>query len=432
MTVREGGAVTVDYSSVDIFSDASLVEDPYPYYEFVRALGPVWREPRHGMFVVTGYDEAAEIYRDPDIFSSCNSFSGPFHNLPEPEQSDDLTAQIERHRDAFAFHDNLITFDPPAHTAHRGLMMRLLTPKRLQENEAFMLRLADEQIDRFAYRGKCDFVAEYAQPFSLLAIADLLGVPEEDRPLLRERIIANGPAGSLGQPPPVNLLAYLEEFFIPYIEERRDHPREDVLTQMALALFPDNSTPQVIDVVRAAAILFAGGQGTSARFQSGAVQRLAAVPQIQEELRRDPTHIPDFVEEMLRLESPSKVSFRMARKSTTLAGVPIPAGSTILVLLGAADRDPERFECPAEFRLGRSNVRQHMAFGRGVHSCPGGPLVRAEAIITIERLLARLDDITISVAEHGSPTARRWTYIPSYILRGVQALHLEFTPRSGT
>jgi cytochrome P450 len=162
------------------------------------------------------------------------------------------------------------------------------------------------------------------------------------------------------------------------------------------------------------------------------VQRLAAEPQLQEELRRDRARIGDFVEEMLRLESPSKVSFRMASKSTTLAGVPIPAGSTILVLLGAADRDPERFECPAEFRLGRSNVRQHMAFGRGVHSCPGGPLVRAEANMTIERLLERLDDITISVAEHGPATARRWTYIPSYILRGVQALHLEFAPRVGT
>jgi cytochrome P450 len=423
--------VTVDYSTVDIFSDASLVQDPYPYYEFVRARGPVWREPRHGMFVVTGYEEAAEIYRDPDIFSSCNSFSGPFHELPQPGLTDDIAALIDGHRDVFPFHDNLITFDPPAHTAHRGLMMRLLTPKRLQENDAFMLSLADKQIDRFAHRGKCDFVAEYAQPFSLLAIADLLGVPEDDRPILRERIIANGPAGSLGQPPPVNLLAYLEEFFVPYIEARRQHPGADVLTQMALARFPDGSTPQVIDVVRAAAILFAGGQGTSARFQSGAVQRLADDSQVQEELRRHPTRIPDFVEEMLRLESPSKISFRMARKSTTLASVPIPAGSTILVLLGAADRDPERFECPAEFHLDRPNLRQHIAFGRGVHSCPGGPLVRAEARITIERLLDRLDNISISAAEHGPPTARHWTYIPSYILRGVQALHLEFTLRAG-
>jgi cytochrome P450 len=299
-------AVTIDYSTVDIFSDASLVQDPYPYYEFVRARGPVWREPRHGMFVVTGYDEAAEIYRDPDIFLSCNSFAGPFHELPQPGQTNDIAALIDRHRDVFPFHDNLITFDPPAHTAHRGLMMRLLTPKRLQENEAFMLSLADRQIDRFAHRGKCDFVAEYAQPFSLLAIADLLGVPEEDRPILRERIIANGPAGSLGQPPPVNLLLYLEEFFVPYIEARRQHPDADVLTQMALARFPDGSTPQVIDVVRAAAILFAGGQGTSARFQSGAVQRLADDSQVQEELRRHPTRIPDFVEEMLRLESPRR------------------------------------------------------------------------------------------------------------------------------
>jgi cytochrome P450 len=127
--------VTFDHSSADIFNDGSLNDDPYPYYECCRAQGPVWRELVHGMFVVTGYDETTEAYRDTDTFSSCNSFAGPFHDLPEVE-GDDITDVIDKYRDRFPFHDNLITFDPPAHTAHRGLMMRLLTPKRLQENEA--------------------------------------------------------------------------------------------------------------------------------------------------------------------------------------------------------------------------------------------------------------------------------------------------------
>ena len=178
-------AVTIDYAGADIFSDGSLNDDPYPYYEFCRAQGPVWREPVHGMFVVTGYDETVETYRDTDTFSSCNSFAGPFHDLPVVE-GDDITEVIDTYRDRFPFHDNLITFDPPAHTAHRGLMMRLLTPKRLQENETFMFDLARRQIESFADRGTCEFVNDYAQPFSLLVIADLLGVPEEDRPGLRE------------------------------------------------------------------------------------------------------------------------------------------------------------------------------------------------------------------------------------------------------
>jgi cytochrome P450 len=422
---RGRDAVTIDYGGADIFSDASLNDDPYPYYEFCRAQGPVWREPVHGMFVVTGYDETVEAYRDTDTFSSCNSFAGPFHDLPDV-QGDDITEVIDTYRDRFPFHDNLITFDPPAHTAHRGLMMRLLTPKRLQENETFMLGLARRQMERFADRGTCEFVNDYAQPFSLLAIADLLGVPEEDRPGLREKILANGPPGAMGQPPPVNILGYLEEFFIPYIEERRRHPRDDALTKMALATFPDGSSPEVIDVVRAAVILFAGGQGTSARFQVGAVKHLAETPRLQQQLREEPERVSDFVEEMLRWESPSKVDFRMARRSTTLGGVHVAAGSTIVVLINAADRDPQRFGCPAEFQIDRSNSRQHIAFGRGIHSCPGGPLVRAEAKITLELLLRRFKDIRVSVVAPSPTGARRWEYVPSYIHRGVNALHLEF------
>lgn len=421
----------VDYSTVDFFSDQSLIQDPVPYYDFLRGHGPVWREPCHGAFMVTGYEEIASIFRDVETFSSCNSFSGPFPGLPEEPLDGDAGELIERHRKVFAFNENFITFDPPAHTAHRGLMMRLLTPKRLEENAAFMWRLADEQVGRFWGLGACDFVADYAQPFALLVIADLLGVPDEDRPVLRERIIQRGAPGPLGQRPEGNILEFLEEFFIPYIEERRRHPRDDVLTKMALATFPDGSTPEVIDVVRVAAILFAGGQGTAARFHTGAIKLLAERPDLQERLRNDRDRIPEFIEEMLRFASPTKISFRMARRSSTLSGVHIPAGSTLMLLLAAADRDPSRFGCPAEFQLDRPDSRSHVAFGRGIHSCPGGPLVRTEARITLETVLDRLGEIRISEAEHGPAEARRWDWTPSYILRGVESLHLEFSPIGG-
>jgi cytochrome P450 len=118
----------------------------------------------------------------------------------------------------------------------------------------------------------------------------------------------------------------------------------------------------------------------------------------------------------------------MARRSTTLGGVDIPAGSSLMLLLGAADGDERRFECPNEFHMDRPNVREHVAFGRGVHSCPGAPLVRADGRITLERMLDRLADIQISEAKHGPRGARRYDYTPTYILRGVEALHLEFTP----
>jgi cytochrome P450 len=305
--------------------------------------------------------------------------------------------------------------------------MRLLTPKRLQENEAFMARLADQRIDSFLANGKCDFIADYAQPFSMLVIADLLGVPEEDHPALRARFVAAGAPGAMGKEIPSNPLWFLEDFFIPYIEDRRLDPRDDVMTKLALGAFSDGSTPPVIDTVRVASFLFAGGQGTVARFLGNAVKYLAEHPDVQQELRDDRDRIPPFVEEMLRFNSPVKVNLRMARATTTVAGVEIPAGSTVVLLLPAADRDPEHFECPAEFRVDRDNAREHVAFGRGIHSCPGAPLVRADSRITLEHMLDRMGDIRIAEAEHGPPEARRYHYTDSWILRGLDALHLEFT-----
>ena len=412
----------------DFFSDESLLEDPFEYYEFVRAQGPVWREPYHGSFVVTGYDEIATVYRDTDTFSSCNSFGGPFPGLPEEPADDDASALIEQYRDVFPSSESLITFDPPKHADHRGLMMRLLTPKRLQENEAFTWRLADQQIDSFAASGCCNFIAEYAHPFAMLVIADLLGVPPADQAELRRRMVAKGPAGTVGETLEGNFLAHLEDFFIGYVEERRREPRDDVLTKMALGRFADGSMPEVIEVVRVATILFAGGQGTAARFLGNALKLLAEQPELQDALRRDRTQIPQFIEEMLRYNSPVKTNFRMARVTTTLGGVEVPAGSSLILLLGAADRDTRRFTCPAEFRLERDNVREHVAFGRGIHSCPGAPLVRHEGRITVERMLDRLEDIRISEDHHGPLDNRRYEYTPTYILRGVEALHLEFAP----
>jgi cytochrome P450 len=419
---------TNDLQSLDWFTDQTLIEDPFPFYEAVRDQGPIWCEPHRGCFLVTGYDETTAIYRDLQTFSSCNAFAGPFPPLPEAPHGDDVSALIDKYRDGFIASESLITFDPPKHAEHRGLMMRLLTPKRLQENEEFMGRLADQRIDTFVAAGRCDFIAEYAQPFSMLVIADLLGVPESDHAALRARFVTAGAPGAVGKDLPSNPLWFLEDFFTPYIEERRRRPRNDVMTKLALGTFSDGSTPSVIETVRIATFLFAGGQGTVARFLGNMMKYLAEHAELQQLLRRDRGRIPGFVEEMLRFNSPVKVNLRMARRTTTIGGVTIPAGNTVVLLLPAADRDPQRFGCPEEFHADRENAREHVAFGRGIHSCPGAPLVRADSRVTLEHLFDRLGDIRINEAEHGPPDARRYDSTNSWILQGLDALHLEFTP----
>jgi len=404
------------YDIVDYFTDPSLVEDPLPYFEHLRALGPVTRLPHHGVVAVTGYEEASELWRRPEAFSSCISVTGPFPGIPEAVEGDDANDVIERHRAGLPMGEYLITQDPPTHDALRGLLMRLLTPRRLQESEDAIVRLADRQLDRVLDRPSFEVQGEFAQPYALLVIAELLGVPEDEHPTFTHQHGERDP------------LAFLSDTFSAYVEDRRRAPRDDVLTSLATATYPDGTVPEVLDVVRTATFLFAAGQDTTARLITAALRILGDDHALQDRLRAEPERIPDFVEEVLRLDGPVKTVSRMARVTTSLGGVDIPAGTTVAVFPHAANRDPERFEAPGELRLDRPNAKEHLAFGRGIHACPGGPLARVEARIALERLLARTSSIDISEAEHGPPGARRYRYVPTYILRGITALHLEVTP----
>ena len=197
---------------------------------------------------------------------------------------------------------------------------------------------------------------------------------------------------------------------------------------MALATYPDGSTPDVMSVVRTATFLFAAGQETTARLLATALKYLSEYPELQDELRAHRERIPDFIEEALRIESPVKADFRLARRATTIGGVDIAPGTPVMLLNGAANRDPRRFECPAEFRVDRPNTKEHIAFGRGIHSCPGAPLARAEGRISVERILDRMRDIRLSEEHHGPVGDRRFEYEPTWVLRGLRELHIEFTP----
>jgi cytochrome P450 len=421
-----------DFESVDFFRSDEFIVDPYPYFDHLREQCPVRREENHGVVMVTGYDEAVSVFIDTDTFSSCNSVSGPFPGFPVPLEGDDVSDVIDQHRDELPFSDQLPTFDPPKHKAHRGLLMRLLTPKRLKENEDFMWKRADDQINDLVARGECELVSEFAGPFTLYVIADLLGVPETDHETFRDQLQGghhrDRVMGSTSRAMRGNPLEFLYDRFTTYIEDRRRQPRDDVLTSLSTATFPDGSTPEVIDVVRVAANLFSAGQETTVRLLASALQLIGDRPDLQRLLRDDPDRIPDFVEECLRIESPVKGDFRLARRPATVGGADIPAGTTVMVINGAANRDPGRFPEPAEFQIDRPNAREHLAFGRGIHACPGGPLARAEARVAITRLLERTSDIAISEAGHGPAGARRYDYIPTYMLRGLRALHLELTP----
>jgi cytochrome P450 len=423
----------IDLSDIDYFSDEGVAQNPYEYYEYLRGKGPVFREPHHDVVAVTGYPEVMAAFKDTESFSAVNAIGGPFPPLPFEPEGDDISAQIEANRHRFPIFEHMVVMDPPDHARARSLLSKLLTPRRLKENEEYMWRLVDRQLDEFISSGTCEFLSEYAKPFATLAITDLLGVPEADRDAIRHALGAGRAPGDTvgalnGAPVGRNPLKYLDDLFTGYIAERRREHRDDVLGGMATATYPDGSTPELLEVVRPATFLFAAGQETVTKLLSAAVQTLGEHPEIQQPLRDNRTMIPGFIEESLRTQSPTKVDFRLARKATTLGGVDIPAGTVLMLCLGAANRDPRKFEDPDEFRPDRKNVREHIAFGRGIHTCAGAPLARAEGRVTVHRLLDRMRDITISEAAHGPAEDRRYSYEPTFLLRGLTELHIEFTP----
>ena len=179
--------------------------------------------------MVTGYEEAVAVYNDTATFSSCNAVTGPFPGFPVPLVGDDVSALIDEHRDELPMSDQLPTLDPPKHTAQRALLMRLITPKRLKENEEFMWRLADRQLDEFVANGECEFITDYAGPFAMLVIADLLGVPESGSRDVPRRARGEPPRAAPSEAPATTRWCTTRwssstTQFSDYVEDRRREP----------------------------------------------------------------------------------------------------------------------------------------------------------------------------------------------------------------
>jgi cytochrome P450 len=415
---------------IDFFTDAALINDPYPYFESLRTKCPVLHEPHHGVAMVTGYDEAMEVLNTArTAFCSAVTVTGPLPPLPFEPKGDDITAQLRDHMEELPWSAHIVTRDGPEHVNLRTMITGALTQSRLRKNEEYIATLVDRLIDKLIDRGRCEFVSEYSHALSTLVIADLLGVPEEDRD---ELIVLLGPAptqidGSADYKMGPDPLSLLEERFTKYMQARRGAPRDDMLSDLANAKFRDGTLPDLAVPVRLAKFLFGAGQDTSARLVATCFRILGERPDLQAYLRAHPDRIPDFIEESLRIEAPTKAISRLATKTTEVGGVCVHAGTVTTLGLGAANRDPRKFERPDEFNMDRANVRDHLSFSRGPHACPGAPLARVETRVTLERFLARTKDIRLDEERHGPAGNRRYDYEPTYLLRGLSNLHIEWT-----
>jgi cytochrome P450 len=415
----------------DYFTDPSVLKDPYDYFEEMYSKGPVHQLESRDIVMVTGFEESLEVLRNTDDFSSLITVPGAAVPLPFEPKGDDISEQIRAHRAEVRGSDLLVTYDDAQHTSNRSLLNRLFSPSRLKANEEYMSVLAEKFVRDAVAKGQCELINEIATPYVTLVVADLLGVPQEDRDLFRQAIDASPPAGNMyggDNPTQVTPLEYMAGFFVRYLEERRATPKNDVLTELATVKYPDGSTPELLELVRLSTVLFGAGQDTSAKLISTSMRHIVETPDLQQRLRQNRELIPGFIDEVLRLEGSSKVTFRLARKKTRIGTMEIPAGKKIVVALAAANRDPRRWENPKELKLDRPKLKEHLAFGRGAHVCIGAPLARAEVRIILDRFLAHTSEITLSEDQHGKPGNRRLDYEPSFIIRGLVKLHIELKP----
>jgi cytochrome P450 len=411
----------------DYFTDPDVLLDPYAYCEEIRGFGPVHCDEKRGLYYITGHAEAIEVLRNGADFSSSISVPGPLVPLPFEPVGDDITAQIDQHWAELAGPDLVVQYDLERHTQARALLNRLFVPSRLKANKEYMQQLSEQMVADLVSNGRCEAIRDLGVPYVTLVVADLLGVPAADRDTFMEALEKGPTPGDTrkeGEGQDISVLIFMGQYFMQYLAERRAAPREDIMSELANATYPNGEQPELLEVVKLAVFLFAAGQDTSAKLLSNALRVLAEDPKLQARLRAEPALVDEFVEEMLRLEGSTKATFRLARRTVTVGGVEIPAGSKLVILLGAANRDPGRWQDPAALRFGREKLIEHLAFGRGPHTCIGAPLARFEVQIMLREMLARTQSISIDSAKHGPAGSRRFDYEPSYIIRGLNELHL--------
>jgi cytochrome P450 len=418
----------------DYFTDHSILKEPYAYFEAIRAKGPIYQLPSSGIVVVTGFDEILQVLKNTQDFSSSISAQGPAAPLPFKPAGSDITPQIEAHRTEFVGGDLLVGYDDTQHSNSRSLLTRLFTPSRLKANEQFISEYSDQLVKAAAAKGGCELIKEIATPFVTMVIADLLGVPADDRQVFMEAIESNPPPGSLNSDDLMEQnqpLVLMGTYFIGYVQDRRQNPRADILSELANATYPDGSIPDAMEIVRLATFLFGAGQDTSAKLLGNTMKFIVDEPGLQDRLRADPTLIPLLLEEVLRLEGSTKMTARLARKDTRIGDLRVPAGTKVMLALAAANRDPRRWENPEALILDRPKIKEHLAFGRGAHVCAGAPLARTEVRIILEKFLEHTSKIDLLEDVHGPRGRRNFDYESSFIIRGLSKLHLKMTPAPG-
>jgi cytochrome P450 len=372
----------------DLFSEA-MRRDPFPVYDRLRVASPVFQDPDSGLWMIHDYEGVKQALSDPNTFTSR---AAPPGGAPL---------------------DWLIFFDPPRHTKLRAIVSRAFTPRVVANLEPRIRAISRDLIDRMVERGETDLAADLSVPLPMLVIAEMLGVPVEDRPrfgrwgdavLYLSDTVSGSPeeaaraASGFGA-----AKAAASEYLAGLVAERRSAPKDDLLTRLVEAevdgerLTPEEILPFFL------LLLLAGTETTN--LLNNSILCFVEHPDQFARLRADAGLLPSAIEEVLRYRSPLQIMFRQTRRDASLHGQKIPAGKLVLVVLGSANRDPRQFPDADRFNVAR-DPNAHVAFGHGIHFCPGAPLARLEARVALAEFLDRVGGFAERATARGSRGGR--------------------------
>ncbi len=356
--------------------DPEVIADPYPVYRDLRHNAPVYWSPDANSWVLSRYEDVSAALADPAAYSSA---SGIFPTPPGVDMTE-------------LFLPMLIMTDPPRHTQLRHLVSKAFTPRRIVGLEPQIQTLVDDLLDQAPSAETWDFVSKFAGPLPAIVIADMLGVPREDRDRFRTwsttLIQSNPTRGEFGAG--LDAAAALYDYFKTFLEERRAHPQDDLMTALVHAEV-DGQHLSEDELLGFCLLLLVAGHETTTNLLSNSAVVLAQHPESRRQLADNPELIPAAVEELLRYDSPVQGLARTLTRPADLHGQRMNAGDTVLLLFGSANRDDRAFPDPDCFNIHRAPERQ-VAFGRGIHFCLGAALARLEARTALEALLARRRD----------------------------------------
>lgn len=390
--------------------DDEYIQDPYPLYRKMLDTAPVHQIGESGFYAVCGWDAVNDAIARPEDFSSNLTATMTY-------QPGGVVGAFEMEGLGGKSHV-LATADEPAHAVHRKALLPQLAAKRIRAFEPFVGETADQLWADGFHDGRIEWMGAMANRLPMMIVGRIIGVPDSDvDKLVRwgyaatqvvEGLVSKEQLAEAGV-----AVGELAGYIIDQFQRAASDPQDNLLGDLAAACASgDLDDPTALGMM---IILFSAGGESTASLIGSAAWVLATRPEVQAQLREEPERLGAFLEEVLRYEPPFRGHYRHVVNDTTLCGAELPAGSRLLLLWGAANRDPSHFDDPDEFRLDRQNPKGHVSFGKGLHFCVGAALARLEATIVMGQLLERTSSIDAT-------DVGRW--LPSFLVRRLERLEL--------